>query len=73
MNRSDTVARILKVFGYLFTSTLVAVLLSPELRQWIEQNPEVAALAPVINIALAALAREIQKRLPEGSVLQRAL
>jgi hypothetical protein len=71
--QSSTLARSLKVLGYVLVTILLAVIVSPEFREWVQDYPEVVALLPVINVLLAAIARELQKRLPEDNVLQRAL
>lgn len=64
----------LKVFVvYMLPSVVVAVLLSPELRDLIVNNAKLAGYYPIINLVLVAIAGLIKRRLPEDSDIKKVL
>ena len=53
-----------KVFLYVAGSVLVGVLLSPELREWVKEYPQLAAIAPILNLVFVLIAEALKKYLP---------
>lgn len=64
---SPVVVKMLKVIGYIFVSTLIAVLASSEFRAFIEDYPEVLLYVPIVNVLLVAVAKWLEGKLPEES------
>ena len=63
----------LKVSGYILVSLLVALLASPEFREFIQKYPEAVAYVPLVNVILATLAKILKEVLPEDNSFGRAL
>lgn len=64
----------LKIFVvYIVPSTLVAVLVMPELMELVKSDPRLLAYAPIINTAFITIADLIKKRLPEENVVKKVL
>lgn len=73
----DLVGSILKgakvFFVYILPSSIVAVLVSPELQDVINSNPSLAVYAPLFNVTLVMIANLIKSKLPEEHLIKKAL
>lgn len=60
-NIKNILSALIKVFLYLAGSVLIGVLISPEFREFVENNPALAALAPIINLIAVLVAKALQE------------
>ena len=70
---SPAVVRLLKVSGYLLVSMLLALLASPEFRDFIKEYPEMIAYVPLVNVVLAFVLKLLEGFLPEGSKIREVI
>ena len=47
---------------YILPSTILAIVISPELRSYIEENPQTASYAPLINTLLITIVEMIRNK-----------